>query len=456
MPFFLLYSHISPVFFPPFPFLSRRFATKGSEELSNVLLKMNKSANKPNLSGDGSPSASPRELELRGQVAAALASMSVEEMDSSQLPTFDIHHYRNKKDGLASALAIVHRMFHSRGMAAAYNLDADVLRNFLVRVALGYRNVPYHNVFHAIDVTQTLFRYMHLLPGCLTMLEEFVLLLCGMCHDVDHMGLNNSFHYKAETPLGILNSATGGSSPLEIHHCNYSIEILQTPEYNIFLSFPNHGDEISVYKLLVKCILGTDMAHHGRILSEMPDMEQIIDPLPEDVAEQTADRSQHLIVLLKAADISNVTKPFEISRAWAYCVIDEFYMQGDQEARKIGEISNEMFDRNSKKEVAEGQLGCVFFTFYFYCAFMASLQPHPLLAVVFDLTHRFINFVCLKFYESLIRVFPALSPLMDQLVENKKIWTEIHARDKAEAEAAIEVVRLEVTNMEEEEAEGQG
>lgn len=35
-------------------------------------------------------------------------------------------------------------------------------------------------------------------------LEIFALLLAAVCHDVDHHGLNNEFHKKDETPLGIL------------------------------------------------------------------------------------------------------------------------------------------------------------------------------------------------------------------------------------------------------------
>eukprot|EP01061_Rhynchopus_euleeides_P008029 TRINITY_DN17097_c0_g3_i1.p1 TRINITY_DN17097_c0_g3~~TRINITY_DN17097_c0_g3_i1.p1 ORF type:complete len:998 (+),score=333.60 TRINITY_DN17097_c0_g3_i1:66-2996(+) len=373
------------------------FATKGSEEIASVLLKLNNPGQKS--TKEEGPLASEREKDLMERVLAVEKTLSRRELDSACLPTFDIHVYRSKPDGLESAIRIVHEMFELRGLIDLFCIDREVLYRFLIRVALGYRNVPYHSVYHAIDVTQTLFQYLYVLPqGTFTKLEEFVLLICGICHDVDHMGLNNSFHYKAETPLGILSSATGGSSPLEIHHCNYSIEILQKGEYNIFANFPNQADEVQAYKLMVKCILGTDMAHHGKLFKEMQELQ------PHDIA--TGQKETCLTVLLKAADISNVTKPFEISRMWAYYVLDEFYMQGDQEARTMGEISNEMFDRNNKKEVAEGQLG-----------FMGFVKP---------------------FYTQVARVFPELQFLIHQLEENERSWRGVQERqDKERLEMSL-------------------
>ena len=56
-------------------------------------------------------------------------------------------------------------------------------------------------------------------------LDKFVLLVTAVLHDVDHMGLNNSFHLKAETPMGILVNCTGSLSVLEIHHCNIAMQV---------------------------------------------------------------------------------------------------------------------------------------------------------------------------------------------------------------------------------------
>ena len=335
--------------FTPF-FLLYRFATKGSQELASVLYTLHSSTG-----GGGAHAGTLRVSELESKIFVEISnvrdSVCREELESTCTAQFNIHQYRTRDDGVAVLLILVQEMFSLRGLTDHFKINSETLTRFLVRLTVGYRKVPYHNVYHAIDVTQTLFQYLCVLPtGLFTKLEEFVLLVCGMCHDVDHMGLNNSFHYKAETPLGILSSATGGGSPLEIHHCNYSIGVLQNSIYNIFANFPDQAEEVLAYKLIVKCILGTDMALHGNIAKEMKALDASMIETSKELC---------LTILLKAADVSNITKPFETSRVWAYYVLDEFYMQGDQEAKRIGEISNEMFDRNNKKEVAEGQLGYV-------------------------------------------------------------------------------------------------
>ena len=43
----------------------------------------------------------------------------------------------------------------------------------------------------------------------LTPLEQFAAMVTALLHDVDHMGLNNSYHVKADTPYGILYTASG-------------------------------------------------------------------------------------------------------------------------------------------------------------------------------------------------------------------------------------------------------
>ena len=64
--------------------------------------------------------------------------------------------------------------------------------------------------------------------------EKLALMTASIVHDVDHMGLNNSFHLKCDTPMGILSSSAGIESVLEIHHCKLAIEILSIPDHNVF------------------------------------------------------------------------------------------------------------------------------------------------------------------------------------------------------------------------------
>ncbi|KAJ9458206.1 Dual 3prime [Diplonema papillatum] len=363
------------------------FTRQAREELSSVLSILNNSAS--NLSGGSDVASNPREALLRTKVMSLRGKIGAESLEAAKQHSFNIYDYLASEeiDGVARCLALVVLFFEDRGLTEQFHIDKDALVNFLCAIAALYRNVPYHNVLHAIDVTQTLFQMIGRLPsGTLTQLEELVLLLCGMCHDVDHMGLNNSFHYKAETPLGILSNATGGTSPLEVHHCDLTVNTLQRESCDIFQHVRNAAERTTAYKLLVKCILGTDMALHDKFCKGFAAVE------PDDI--QNADKELVMIMLLKAADISNCTKPFEVCRQWALRVLDEFYFQGDKEVQKIGQVSSELFDRNSGKEMADSQIG-------------------------------FINFVAKPFFEKVVRALPSLGYLEEQLNENLRTWSDV-------------------------------
>lgn len=164
---------------------------------------------------------------------------------------FSVHEYKTDK-GRQTLVALAAHMFETLGFLDKYNVDRGVMLRFITRISLRYRDVPYHNFFHAFDVTQTLFYLLKLLPDTFSDLEKFVLLICGLCHDVDHMGVNNSFHYKAETPLGILSNTIGSSSPLEVHHCNVTFEILQHPGCNVFDGMKNKGEQTFCFKTIIR------------------------------------------------------------------------------------------------------------------------------------------------------------------------------------------------------------
>ena len=91
---------------------------------------------------------------------------------------------------------------------------------FFIRVQRMYRSVPYHNWYHAADVVQTMFLFVKTLENtdAFDMLDRYVLLLSASLHDVDHMGLNNSFYLKTETPMGILVNCTGVPGPVACSH----------------------------------------------------------------------------------------------------------------------------------------------------------------------------------------------------------------------------------------------
>merc|ERR1712130_1073048 len=96
----------------------------------------------------------------------------------------------------------------------------------------------------------------------------------------------------------------------------------------------------TVRKLMINCILATDLAKHMELLNKFQATAGSF---------QTDNADHHLLLmqlLIKAADISNPAKPFPVARYWADMVQEEFFIQGDLERSEGRDISGFM-DRDS-------------------------------------------------------------------------------------------------------------
>ena len=310
-----------------------------------------------------------------------------EEKNSVLTRHFDIHQYSmTSREAQDKLVALTSHMFAKLGVLEAFSLSPEKLVAFICAVRKKYRRIPYHNFMHCVDVTQTLFTYLTegACADLLTPLDCLGLLVCGLLHDVDHMGLNNSFHFKTESPMGILSSASGAASVLEVHHCNIGLQLLELDPFNVFATLTKEqlGE---VYPVIISSILATDMAKHDEVLEQMTELEEYDKDNPEH-------RKLLCNLLLKAADISNITKPFSISRKWGVCVTEEFHMQGTE--GRMPETGPTPLDHEMCLELAVGQCD-------------------------------FINNVGIKLYELLARLIPTLSWPSDELYNNLRQWSEI-------------------------------
>ncbi|CAD2221981.1 GAF domain/3'5'-cyclic nucleotide phosphodiesterase, putative [Angomonas deanei] len=318
--------------------------------------------------------------------------LSVEGIDQYDLTSleFNLFDIREKyPTPLDAAAAAVYKLLLSTGLPQKFGCRDQTLLNFVLQCRKKYRFVPYHNFFHVVDVCQTLhtFLYVGKVSELLTELECFTLLATALVHDLDHMGVNNSFYLKTDSPLGILSSASGNNSVLEVHHCNLAIEILSNPDSDIFEGLK--GDDITnAYRCMIDCVLATDMARHGELLK---DFMEITDSYNK---EDVVHRRKVMETMIKAADVSNVTKPFDMSRLWASAVTEEFYRQGDMEKAKGIEVLP-MFDRSQNNELAKGQIG-------------------------------FIDFVAGKFFKEIVGCFfKDMQWCVDNITSNRAQWQAI-------------------------------
>ena len=84
--------------------------------------------------------------------------------------------------------------------------------------------------------------------------------------------------------------------------------------------------------LVRDAILSTDMSRHNAILA---DIEEHLPPIngggAEAAAAGRAQRLRWLQLVVKCADVSNVTKGFSVAREWGLMVTDEMFAQGERE-----------------------------------------------------------------------------------------------------------------------------
>lgn len=263
---------------------------------------------------------------------------------------------------------------------------------FLCAVRDGYRDNPYHNFQHGVDVTQTLFVMLRTFDGCALVGNEqeqkrniMCLLVAGLMHDIDHPGLNNTYQINSASELALLYN---DKSVLENHHASFSFKkILEKQETNIFSNFSQMTFRNIIRPQICDLILSTDMKRHFDLLKDFHGLIEktnavkkngdsqvkpynLDDPLSpiysvgseekdklthshslsptalsrrqeKKTAEGTAgpklmelsEEESKMVAryLLHTADISNPAKEWCTAKKWGDLIEEEILTQGDQE-----------------------------------------------------------------------------------------------------------------------------
>lgn len=333
-----------------------------------------------NESGDPSLSCGAT-AEQRAQYMSRSSSPTRSDLEEFSERLFNVLSY-NEDDRIIMIL----KMFVSLGVIRKLQVPFQKLVQFICTVRSVYNNdVPYHNWTHACDVTQ--FVFSCIMRGRLRLylqdVELFALLLAAVCHDIDHRGLNNAFHKKAKTSLGILYDER---PVMEMHHCSLSIRLLNLSENNVLEGIENQTEKCHFFEFFIKIILATDMDRHFAYIKEFEEIQSNFDKRNE--------RHRLLLaqIVMKAGNVSNTTRTFEVASEMAHQLNDEYFKQGDIE-KQLGIEVTQNCDRAKAPHISTSQVN-------FY-SFIAS----PLLTALG-------NFI------------PALADVSEQLEKNKKQWEQ--------------------------------
>ncbi|CAM1293641.1 Uncharacterised protein g792 [Pycnogonum litorale] len=313
---------------------------------------------------------------------------SVEKCELSSEKVTKLQEYRfspyemNSEDKVHGAIHMFKDLF------GLNRFDYDCLLKFTLTVRKNYRRVPYHNWTHGFSVANSIYA---ILKRCnvFSPVEELSLFVACLCHDLDHRGVNNQFLIKTSSPLASMYT----TSPLENHHFNHTVSILQQEGHNIFKHLSS--DEFKdVLRNIKHCILATDLA---AFFPNKAKLTQIIAKNEFDASNQ-----EHKLLLqaitMTACDLVASSKPWDQQVETVKVIFQEFYEQGDAE-RARGSVPIPMMDRTKEQEQPTSQIG-------------------------------FLKGICLPCYELLVAVIPEAQPLLDGCRKNLERWQEIEMEQK--------------------------
>ncbi|CAK8673759.1 unnamed protein product [Clavelina lepadiformis] len=258
-------------------------------------------------------------------------------------PRFDV--WRLDRDSMVDHIEY---MYHDLGIVRAWKIPRTTLKMFLLGVRERYQDNPYHNFKHCFCVTQMAYSMI-----CKLRLRNLIsvdhmgaLLTAAVCHDVDHPGLNNSYHSHARTPLAILYNY---QSILEQHHFAVACRILSNKERNIFRNV-NNRDEVLTN--IGELILATDLARHKEI------MEEYTNTLTLGFDFKNSNHVMRLLkIIIKCSDVSNEVRPETVASPWVERLFAEYSEQSAREKRECLPVTPYMDP--DMVNVAESQQGFI-------------------------------------------------------------------------------------------------
>lgn len=155
----------------------------------------------------------------------------------------------------------------------------------------------------------------------LTTLETIGVMIAALCHDIGHPGVNNTFLVQTNDELAL---RYNDRSVLESMHCSLTFSVLRDPAC-LFLPKLTDAAYRELRNIVITAIMGTDMQQHFGMMAKLESrLASTLD------VRQAAERLFLVEVLVHAADVSNVGKPWDAALRWSTAVSTEFFAQGDR------------------------------------------------------------------------------------------------------------------------------
>jgi len=232
----------------------------------------------------------------------------------------------------------------------------NTLRNLLYSMQQLYFPNPYHNATHAACVahcTASLTKLLDIESEFFDTVAEVTLIVSSLSHDIGHPGRNNAFYVNTFHPLAVMYN---DASVLENFHSTVTFNVIGKPQNNIFSALmPDTFRQCR--NRIIELILATDMKHHFEGISRF----RVRRNSPEfDIRQNPEDLWLLLRMCIKAGDLAHAALDWNQHLEWSFGVVEEFYKQGEEEAR-FGLPKSPLCDRDMHDGFAKSQKGFIEF-----------------------------------------------------------------------------------------------
>ncbi|ESO07257.1 hypothetical protein HELRODRAFT_76777, partial [Helobdella robusta] len=253
---------------------------------------------------------------------------------------------------------VTYTILAKRDLLRAFNICSTTMLNYLMTAEDHYRpEVPYHNGYHAADVTQSCHVLLSLpaLENLFTDLEILATIFASCIHDIDHPGFTNNYFITTGSDLALMYN---DESVLENHHLAVAFKLLQQTDCDFLASLPTKSRQI-LRRIVISLVLATDMNKHMDHVAHLKTMVEARKLSGADILSQEnySDRLLILQHMIHCADLSNPTKPLPLYKKWTDAIMEEFFRQGDAERERELDISP-MCDRLTAT-VEKSQVGFI-------------------------------------------------------------------------------------------------
>jgi len=265
---------------------------------------------------------------------------------------FDVFDFAAQAQGSHLVVA-VHQVLDDYGLISKFRCSKHRLLTFLRRIQDGYiPDNPYHNSTHALDVAMNAnyFCRQPMISELISPLDRLAVIIAAAIHDHQHPGLSNHFLAATKHDYAI---TYNDQSILESHHVASAWAILLQDECN-FLKGLSKEQYLEFRDTVIQLVLATDMKFHFEHYTKFKTKVSSDTFVPGCERE---DVKFLLACAVHAADIANPAKPLPICLQWTELVMEEFFRQGDLEAKRGMPISP-FYDRE-KTSVAQCQMGFI-------------------------------------------------------------------------------------------------